>query len=406
MRRFKVIGINFKTAPLTVIERFVIDSAVRKEKLSEIARKLNWEELVYIATCNRVEFVFYQRGASEPPEQIESLLHTVLPGEDVHQVRNHFYFYSGSEAIHHVLRVVSSLDSMVIGENQIVGQVKRSFQEARDFGLAGHQMTLLFDAAARLAKAVFSETEIGARPTSVAYLANQFIRDFNRENPTVIFVGAGETIQLMTKYVGKLRIGRTIFVNRTLENARKLATLFGGQAMSFEEFYASRLDFDIMIVCTACKQYVITLENFERIFAPSDSKRLIIDLSLPMNVDPQVATRHRDLILHSMEDIRAMSARNNEERQAEAAKCRSIVADHVQEFERLWKEKQVEHSLKEIPLQIKTIHSAAVDHLLSKKLSHLSESDKDAIREFTRFLSNKTAQVPMRMAKDILLAQS
>lgn len=409
MRRFKVIGINFKTAPLSVIERFVIEPSARMERLTEVRDRLNWEEVVYVATCNRVEFVFYQRAAAEPAEEIEQLIRTLQPActdSEIRTAKRHFYFYSGSEAIHHMFRVVTSLDSMVIGENQIVGQIKRAFQEAKDIGLAGHQLTMLFEAAARVAKSVFSDTEIGARPTSVAYLANQFIREFDRKNPTVIFIGAGETIQLMTKYVGKLNVGKTYFVNRTRANAEKLAELYGGTAMTFEEFYASRLDYDMMIVCTSCKNHIITLDNYERIFGASTAKKLIIDLALPMNVDPQVATRHRNLVLHSMEDIQAMSARNNEERRAEAAKCREIVATHVAEFEQLWKQKQVEHSLKEIPIQIKSIHLTAVDHLLSKKLSHLSDSDKAAIREFTHFLSNKTAQVPMRMAKDIILAQS
>ncbi len=410
MRRFKIIGINFKSAQLNTIEHFVLDASQRYQQLAGIKEALRWEEVVYLATCNRVEFVFYQRGAAEPQNDIEKLIRLLLPDltdGQVFALQKHFYFYSGAEAIHHVFKVVSSLDSMVVGENQIVGQVKRAYQEAREMGFANGQMSLLFDCALRTAKHVFSETEIGAKPTSVAYLANQFVRNFAVHQPRVIFVGAGETIQLMARYITKLPLGRVTFVNRTLARAEALADQYGGVARSLDEFYADTLDYDLLVVCTSSKQYVITLEQYERIFRrASEGRKLIIDLALPTNVDEAISRRHPNVEVHSMTDIQAMSQRNNEERQAEAMKCRELIDRQVTEFERLWKEKQVEQSLKEIPRQIKDIHMHALDQLLIKKLSHLSDSDKETIREYTNFLSNKTAQVPMRMAKEIILAQS
>ncbi len=323
------LGVNFKTAPVEIREKLACGSEEIRKILPLIKTESGVEEVCLLSTCNRVEIYAY----STLEESVELLLSLFLREKGAKGAERFAFVKKGEEAVFHIFKVASSLDSMVVGEPQIVAQFKESFRIAREMGTTGKILNRLFDKALRASKRVRSETGISRNAVSVSYaaveLARKIFGDLRRAK--VLLVGAGEMGELAANYLR--RLGCQIFItNRTYEKALKLSQELGGNALRFEELEELLPNMDILIVSTGARNFVIT----ERIIKRAMKRRnyepmFIIDISVPRNVEPSVG-KVDEVFLYDIDDLKEVVESNLKDRMREARKGEIILWDEVKKF--------------------------------------------------------------------------
>jgi len=337
-------GVNFKTAPVEVRERLACGVDEARKILPHLKTASGVEELCILSTCNRVELYTY----SSREENVELLLSLFLEGKGLREARRHMFVKRGEEAIFHIFKVASSLDSMVVGEPQITAQFKESFKLAQELGTVGKILNRLFEKALRASKRVRVETGISRNAVSVSYaaveLAKKIFGDLRKAK--VLLVGAGEMGELAANYLK--RIGCQIFItNRTYERALKLSQELGGNALRFEEMEEFLGGMDIVIVSTGARNYVLTAELVKRAMKKRNyDPMFIIDISVPRNVEPAVG-RVDEVFLYDIDDLKEVVESNLKDRLREAKRGEIIIWDEVKKFKN-WME-----SLKIEPLILK-----------------------------------------------------
>ncbi len=329
MGEIYALGVNFKTAPVEVRERLACSPEEARGLLPELKTSSGVEELCILSTCNRVEI--YTFSSSE--DSVELLLELFLKLKSLEEARKHIFIKKGEQAVFHVFKVASSLDSMVVGEPQIVAQFKESFRIAKGMGTTGKILNRLFEKALRASKRVRVETGISRNAVSVSYaaveLAKKIFGDLRKAK--VLLVGAGEMGELAANYLK--RLGCQIFItNRTYERALRLSQELGGNALRFEELEELLPTMDIVIVSTGSKSFVLT----ERMIKEAMKRRnyepmFIIDISVPRNVDPAVG-KIDEVFLYDIDDLKEVVESNLKDRMREAKRGEIILWDEVKKF--------------------------------------------------------------------------
>ena len=329
-----VIGLNHRTAPIAVRERFWIGEDRRYEALIQLARAEGIDEVVILATCNRSEFLIW---ASDPTLAANSVLRflTAEYGLKLCDWKN-FYRLLDEEALLHVFRVTSSLDSMVLGEPQIVSQVKGAWQQAQKIGTTGRFLDAVLQKALTVSKRVRNETAIGNSAVSVPYAAVQLAREIfgTLENKKVLLLGAGKMSELSARGLMNNGANSVRVINRTFEHAVDLAAKLGGVAAPFEERWQQMREADIVISSTACPHIILSREEAELIARERDGRTLVIvDIALPRDIDPSVREL-KNVFLYDIDDLEQVVQRNAGERAAAAAEGEKIVLAEAQGFRR------------------------------------------------------------------------
>lgn len=326
------LGLNHKTSPLEVRERF----AVGKKKLESALRRLHAlahvDECVLLSTCNRTEVYFWTFDVEAGKREIlASFLGSMAEEKDVE--RACFYCYEGTDALSHMARVASGLDSMVIGETEIFGQIKDAYFAALALGTTGKLSNRTFQRVFTLGKKVRSSTQITTGPTSVGAAAVQLAGDAlgGLEGAHVLVVGAGDVARTTAQSL-RSRGAEHIFVaNRSYDRAVDLANKVGGEVIRFSEWIPYLEHADIVIVSTASPAYVVTAASLETIMRSRASKRLfLIDLSVPRNVEPRCGLI-TDVHLYDIDDMQSLAEKSLQHRAAEIAHCEDIIRAWVDE---------------------------------------------------------------------------
>ncbi len=331
-----LVGLNHKTAPVEVRERLAFTDDACAESLHALVDGEIIREGLIVSTCNRVEILTAtgnERGA-EATSRVSDFLSEMrhVPGA---MFSPHLYTHSDSNAVRHVFRVASSLDSMVVGEPQILGQVRHAYSLAVAAGTAGRIMHRLVHSALRVAKRVRTETGIAASAVSISFTAVELGRKIfgSLKGATVLLVGAGEMAELAALHLANAGASRILVANRTERAAHILADKFGGEAVDFQNLTAHLAEADIVICSTAATGYVITPEMAG---AAREARRnrpiFIIDISVPRNVDPAVG-KLDNLFVFDVDDLEAVIASNIREREREAERAESIVESEVLQFD-------------------------------------------------------------------------
>ncbi len=330
MYRIFVWGVNFKTAPVEDRERLACSRDDAYYLLPPLKTIKGIKELILLSTCNRVEVY----GVAESYEAINNLVLELiqLKGADP-QIRRNSFFLEGEKAIAHVFKVASGLESMVVGEPQIVSQFKEAYRIAKEVGCTGKILNRLYEKALRTAKRVRTETGISKNAISVSYVAVELAKRIfgNLAHIKVLLVGAGEMAELCAKYLRKLK-AHLFITNRTYQRAVELAKELEGHVLRFEELKDHLKDFDIVIVSTGSKSYVIDYDTVKRAIRKRDYKPLFfIDISVPRNIDPKVA-QIDEVFLYDIDDLQGVAEKNLRERIREKEKGEIIVWDEVDKF--------------------------------------------------------------------------
>jgi len=329
-----VIGLNHRTAPVDVRERFWISENRRYEVLVELARAEGIEEVVVLATCNRTEFLIWADDAALAANSVLRLLSSQY-GLKLCDWK-HFYRLLDDEALVHIFCVASSLDSMVIGEPQIIAQVKAAWEQAKKVGSTGRFLDAVIQKALTVSKRVRNETAIGNAAVSIPYAAVELSREIfgSLDNRKVLLLGAGKMSELSARGLINNGASSVYVINRTLEHAEELAAKLGGTAVPFDERWQHLADADIVIASTSCPHTILSREEAEMIIRGRQQKPLVlVDIAMPRDIDPAVR-EIEGVFLYDIDDLEKVVKHNAGEREGAAAQAREIVAEEARGFRR------------------------------------------------------------------------
>ncbi|HEX8187607.1 MAG TPA: glutamyl-tRNA reductase [Pyrinomonadaceae bacterium] len=331
-----LVGLNHKTAPVEVRERLAFSDEACAESLRALVDGEVVREGLIVSTCNRVEIL--AASARQSGEETVGRLSEFISDArsvPVELFSGHLYTHADEAAVRHVFRVASSLDSMVVGEPQVLGQVRHAYSLAVEAGTAGRVLHKLVHHALRVAKRVRTETGIAASAVSISFTAVELGRKIfgSLKGATVLLVGAGEMAELAAQHLAGAGAARVLVANRTYETAQKLAVKFGGQAVEFGALEETLARADIVICSTGAREYIITPEMAERARAARRNRpAFFIDISVPRNVDPAVA-KLDNLFVFDVDDLQSVVASNLRERGREAERAELIVESEVTQFQ-------------------------------------------------------------------------
>ncbi|MCF1184115.1 glutamyl-tRNA reductase [Marichromatium gracile] len=326
-----VLGLNHKTAPVDIRERLAFGPDIIAGALRDLTGCQDVSEGVILSTCNRTElYCAIEDGAELSVRHWLSQFH----GIELERIDPFLYAYAERDAVTHLLRVSSGLDSLVLGEPQILGQVKNAYQTAKDCGATGKLLGRLFQHTFSVAKTVRTETAIGSNPVSVAFaavnLARQIFSDLSQQ--TALLIGAGETIELAARHLHNNGIGRIIVANRTVERAHELAAQFDGFAIALTEIAGHLADADIVIASTASPLPVLGKGTVERALKKRKHRPMfMVDIAVPRDIEPEIADLN-DVYLYTIDDLKEVIDENLRSRQAAAEQAEEIIAFHTEEF--------------------------------------------------------------------------
>jgi glutamyl-tRNA reductase len=331
-----LVGLNHKTAPVEVRERLAFTDEACTETLQSLVDGELISEGLIVSTCNRVEVLAATRGVNgdEGAARISSFLSETRRLPD-NFLGKHLYTHANEEAVRHMFRVASSLDSMVVGEPQVLGQVRRAYSNAVTAGTAGRVLHRLVHHALHVAKRVRTETGIAASAVSISFTAVELGRKIfgSLKGTTVLVIGAGEMAELAAQHLASAGAARILVTNRTTETAEQLAQKIKGTALDFTTLPAHLAEADIIICSTASGGYVVTEEMArEALSARRQRPAFFIDISVPRNVDPAVG-KLDNLFVFDVDDLEAVVASNIREREREAERAELIVESEVMQFQ-------------------------------------------------------------------------
>ena len=329
-----VIGLNHRTAPVAVRERFWISETGRYEALLQLSRAEGVEEVIVLATCNRTEFLLWANDAALAANSVQRLL-SAQYGLKLCEWK-HFYRLLDDAALTHIFNVAASLDSMVLGEPQIVSQVKAAWQQAQKVGSTGRFLDAVLQKAMTVSKRVRNETAIGNSAVSIPFAAVELARQVlgSLEGKEVVLVGAGKMSELSARYLMNSGASSVQVINRTLEHAVELAAKLGGHAVAFDDRWPHLLKADIIISSTSCPHFILSREEAESIVKGRRSRPLVlVDIALPRDVDPSVR-EVPGVFLYDIDDLEEVVQHNAGEREAAAVEARKIVAAEADGFRR------------------------------------------------------------------------
>ncbi len=329
-----LVGLNHKTAPVEVRERLAFNETMLAPALRGLVQSGNVSEAMIVSTCNRVEIV--AASQSEPSvtlQQVCRFLHEFhhLP---TFIYNDHLYTHADRLAVRHLFRVASSLDSMVLGESQVLGQVKTAYSKAQEVGTVGRILNQLLNRAFNVAKRIRTETEIGSAATSVSSVAIELTKKiFDRlDNKKVLLVGAGEMTELAARYLINEGVKEFLICNRTPERAMELCEKFGGEVIEFSQLKFQLPRADIVVCSTGASDYIINATDCKRALEIRRYRPIFfIDISVPRNIDPAVG-KLDSIFLFDIDDLESVVSENLRQRQKEADKAETIVEKEVEAF--------------------------------------------------------------------------
>lgn len=332
-----LVGMNYKTAPLRVRERMRLNEGSLKRFLPLLPAYADIHEGVVLCTCNRIEIYAWVNQIEVGTIAIKDFIAKSYQGDD--EFDSFLYTFTGREAISHLFRVSSGLDSQVPGENQILGQVKKAYQLALEANTTNGFLKLLFHRAISVGKKVREKTDISYGKVSVGSVGVELAKKTltSLRDKAVLILGAGKISELVVTSLGKEAVKTTIVSNRTYEKARHLAQTLGGVAVKFDKFEGGLKEADIVISSTSAPHYLIKKSMVKKIMRKRDKPLVFIDLALPRDIEPTVADLEK-VTLYNMEDLDLVIEGNMVERRKEAKKVEAIVKGEVEEFTKKMKE--------------------------------------------------------------------
>ncbi len=387
-----VIGLNHRTSPVDVRERYWVSEGRLFASLQQLRQARGIAEVVILTTCNRTEFIFWASDFEQARQSLIALLKAEFKFQDAEW--KHFYRLEGEEALVHVFRVASSLDSLVVGEPHIVGQVKSAWQKAQQAGATGRYLDAVFQKALGVSKRVRSHTAIGSAAVSVPYAAVELARQVygQLDGRKVLVLGAGKMGELSARYLAANGASTLFVANRTYEHAQDLACKVEGVAVPFEERWAHLAEADIIISSTGCPHVILSREDAERIQRERGGRpSLVIDIAVPRDVDPSVR-EVPGMLLYNIDDLEKAVEHNLSERRAAAEEADGIVAEEAERFRGRLAAQRVVPTLVALHERLEEIRRQELDRY-RRVLGELSPLQEQTLEELTSRTVERIAEV-------------
>jgi glutamyl-tRNA reductase len=395
-----VVGLNHKTAPVEIREKLCFAEAQVEEALHRLQNQFALSEALILSTCNRVEIV----GSGLEPELSSHRILEFL-GDfhqlEISQLLPHFYQWPGIEAVRHIFRVTSSLDSMIVGEPQILGQVKNAFALAQRAGTLGPLLNSILSRAFMVAKRVRSETAIASSAVSVSYAAVELAKKiFNQLNDkTVLILGAGKMSELAVRHLKSSGISKVLVWNRTYSRAQEMAQLFQGEAIPTEDLFRHIERADILISSTGASSFILKYEDGERIIQLRRNRPVfIIDIAVPRDIDPTI-NNINNIFLYDIDDLQQVIEANRKQRQKEAVRAEEIVQNEVLSFSKRLGVHDVAPLIVSLRNHWETIRQEEISRF-QKQMGPLSKEQELAVQSLTASLLNKMLHGPIMRLKE------
>ncbi|MEK3731427.1 MULTISPECIES: glutamyl-tRNA reductase [Paenibacillus] len=396
-----VVGLNYRTAPVEVRERFAFSEEELPEALKQLKSTKSVLEGVIVATCNRTEIYVVVDRLHMCGYFIRSFMEQWF-GINREAFTQYLYIYEDEQAISHLFKVACGLDSMVIGETQILGQVRSAFLTSQKEQATGTWFNMLFKQAVTLGKRAHSETSIGESAVSVSYAAVELGKRIfgSFHNKKVLILGAGKMSELTVKHLYANGAAEVVVANRTLARAQELALKFDGKACTIDEATRALHDIDIVISSTGANEYVLVPERVKEAMKKRPSRPLfMIDIAVPRDIDPAVGEL-TDVFLYDIDDLEGIVETNMEMRRAEAAKIEVMIQEEIEAFHSWLRMMGVRPAIRALQDKASSIHEETLTSLFNK-LPELDERQRKVIRRLTKSIVNQMMHDPINRIKEM-----
>ena len=402
LQQLHILAVTHKRVNLKRIGEFVLTGDSVEDRLRQLKDQFGFSEFLYLATCNRVLYFFVREAPLDDTfaARFFQAVNPQLRDADAQDLPEILLQLQGGEALKHLFEVAASMDSLVIGERQILRQLREAYERCRTWGLTGDTLRLAVDQAVLAAKEVYAHTRIGEKPVSVVSLAIQKMLKLHLpKDARILLLGAGQTNTLVAKFLIKHHFERVTVFNRSLPRAHQLAGLLGGRALPLAELPTYREGFDCLIVCTASTTPVITPRLYEKLLHGDQDKKVILDLAIPHNVAPEVVD---SFPVHyvEIEGLRDLAKENLAFREQEVHRARVRLQANLEAFPSLLRQRQIERALSSIPEEVRAVKEKALNEVFRKEVDQLDTAAKELLERMLSYMEKKCIGIPMRAARE------
>jgi len=404
---YKVITVTHKTTHISRLKDYLLKeetSTFPYHLLAALKDRLDLKELFYLNTCNRVTFFFVN---DQPVDRsfLSSLFHFINPGFDDALLDVHVdstQVFEGEEAVHHLFQVAASIDSLIIGEREIMRQMKEAYTNCREHGLCGDNIRLVMEQAIVLSKKVCNETRLSEKPVSVVSLAfREFLQIVDNKDVEIVMIGAGQTNNLLANMLEKYGYLNVTVFNRSADKAHMIAHRFTGKSYPLSSIKKVALHPQVIIACTSSHDAIVD-ESLMKYWGIDPLQPItIIDLGVPVNVDIKVVAKYIVNYIH-VAGLEKMAEKNKAFRQKEMGKAEFLINNYMETFRELHLERQVERAMGEIPVKVKALRSRAYD-VFRKDIDSLDVTGRETLEKMMDYLEQKYIGMPIKIAKKTLL---
>ena len=396
-----LLGLSHKTAPVEVRERFAIANGATEELIGELMGQPGVSEALILSTCNRVEFLVQSDVGSDPTEGVFNFL-TSSGRAELEQVKPFFYRYTDRDAYRHLFRVASSLDSMVVGEPQILGQVKEAYTIAKSVGAVRGHLDFLLNNAFRVARRVRNETGVGQMAVSVSYVAVELARKIfgDLKGRSILIVGAGKMSELAAKHLRRAGAAHVYVTNRTHARAVEMASQFQGEAVAFDRLLELLTQVDIVISSTGSPNFILTKKTAEGVIAARRNRPIfLVDIAVPRDIDPAINSVD-NMFVYDIDDLQQVAEANLRERRREAELAEQIIEEEVERMMHRLKTHEVRPTILSLQEELERVRMAEIERYRAR-LAPLTQEQEHALESLTRSIINKIAHPPISHMKQL-----
>lgn len=382
-------GLNHRTAPVEVRERIAFEDHALPAALASLKSRPGLLEGMILSTCNRVEI------AATVEDDADSAVEIFLAESravDREWVLPYLYRYSGSDAIRHLFRVASSLDSMIVGEPQILGQLKSAYAVAKEHGALNGFLDQVMTRAFNVAKRVRSETEIGEKAVSVSYAAVGLARDIfgSLDEKRVLVVGAGKMAESALRHFRRGGVSEILITNRTRERSEALALEHSGRVIDYESFYAALPEVDILLTSSGAPHYIVTRDQMRGVIARRKNRPMfLIDIAVPRNIEPEVNDLD-NVFLYDIDDLDKTVRQNLEDRNQVAEEAETIILEEVERMMQRLRSREAVPAIVSLQQHLENMRSAEIEKMRGR-LGPMTPQQQEALEALTRGIVNKIA---------------
>lgn len=368
-------------------------------RLTELRETEKVDEICYLATCNRILLLFTTQ------REVNELFRQGLLGEDTPAAMTELVHLRGMKAIYHLFEVGSSIDSLVVGERQILGQFRDAYARCREWGLIGDDLRIICDRAAIASKDVYNNTRIGEKSVSVVSLSMQELHKHRRaKDDRIVMIGAGQTNVLVSKFLQKQGHENLTVFNRSEERAVRLADGFPrGKGLALSEISAYEDGFDVLVVCTGAAEPIVTPELFHWLLAgESPEDKIVIDLGVPSDVCESTVTEYGFKYI-GIEQLRTLAEENMSFRREEIKRAHGVLHGHLKAIESSYRQRLLERAMSHLPEEIKAVKDTAVNKIFAKEITKLDPEAQDLMLRMMTYMEKRCIGIPMKAAREAIL---